>query len=58
METKLWLKQRWFDFKLKWNDSEYDNIKKIRIPSENLWKPDIVLYNTAMGDFQGTFKFV
>ena len=53
METKLWLKQRWFDFKLQWNYSEYDNIKKIRIPSENLWKPDIVLYNTAMGDFQG-----
>ena len=52
METKLWLKQRWFDFKLQWNYSEYDNIRKIRVPSESLWKPDLVLYNTAMGDFQ------
>ena len=31
--------------------SEYDNITNIRVPSEDIWRPDIVLYNTAMGDF-------
>ena len=51
METKLWLKQRWNDYKLRWNYSEYDMIKNIRVPSDDIWKPDIVLYNTAMGDF-------
>ena len=51
METKLWLKQRWNDYKLRWNYSDYDMIKNIRVPSDDIWKPDIVLYNTAMGDF-------
>ena len=51
METKLWLKQRWNDYKLRWNFSEYDKIRNIRVPSDDIWKPDIVLYNTAMGDF-------
>ena len=51
METKLWLRQAWTDYKLKWNQSEYDNITNIRVPSESIWRPDIVLYNTAMGDF-------
>ena len=39
------------DYKLRWNFSEYDNITNIRVPSEDIWRPDIVLYNTAMGDF-------
>lgn len=51
METKLWLKQRWNDYKLRWNFTEYDKIRNIRVPSDDIWKPDIVLYNTAMGDF-------
>ena len=39
------------DYKLRWNFTEYDNITNIRVPSEDIWRPDIVLYNTAMGDF-------
>ena len=53
METKLWLKQRWNDFKLRWDPKEFKNITEVRIPSEKIWRPDIVLYNTAVGNFQG-----
>ncbi|XP_068129713.1 neuronal acetylcholine receptor subunit alpha-3-like [Hyperolius riggenbachi] len=52
METNLWLKHVWNDYKLKWDPSEYGGIEFIRIPSSDIWKPDIVLYNNAVGAFQ------
>ncbi|XP_078251066.1 neuronal acetylcholine receptor subunit alpha-3-like [Rhinoraja longicauda] len=52
METNLWLRHIWNDYKFRWNPVEYDGIKYIRVPSDKIWKPDIVLYNNAFGDFQ------
>ncbi|CAK6442361.1 unnamed protein product [Pipistrellus nathusii] len=52
METNLWLKQIWNDYKLKWNPSDYDGAQFLRVPAQKIWKPDIVLYNNAVGDFQ------
>ncbi|XP_041060355.1 neuronal acetylcholine receptor subunit alpha-4-like [Carcharodon carcharias] len=51
MTTNVWIKQEWHDFKLRWNPLEYGNVTSIRVPSELLWRPDIVLYNNADGDF-------
>ncbi|XP_060692166.1 neuronal acetylcholine receptor subunit alpha-4-like [Hemiscyllium ocellatum] len=51
MTTNVWIKQEWHDFKLRWNPLEYGNVTSIRVPSEFLWRPDIVLYNNADGDF-------
>ncbi|KAI9519636.1 Acetylcholine receptor subunit alpha [Dissostichus eleginoides] len=45
------LKQRWLDVNLKWNPADYGGIRKIRVPSKDIWKPDLVLYNNADGDF-------
>ncbi|XP_017336272.1 acetylcholine receptor subunit alpha [Ictalurus punctatus] len=45
------VKQQWKDVNLKWNPDDYGGIKKIRIPSTDIWKPDLVLYNNADGDF-------
>ena len=52
METKLWLKQDWIDYNLRWKPDNFGGIDSIRVPSDMIWKPDIVLYNTAVGDFQ------
>ncbi|KAF6728029.1 Neuronal acetylcholine receptor subunit alpha-4 [Oryzias melastigma] len=54
MTTNVWLKQEWNDYKLRWNPEEYENVTSIRIPSEIIWRPDIVLYNNADGDFAVT----
>ncbi|KAK1876647.1 Neuronal acetylcholine receptor subunit alpha-4 [Dissostichus eleginoides] len=35
----------WTDYKLQWNPSDFDNVTSIRVPSELIWVPDIVLYN-------------
>ncbi|KAJ8016433.1 hypothetical protein DPEC_G00007160 [Dallia pectoralis] len=44
----------WNDYKLRWNPEDYKNVTSIRIPSEFIWRPDIVLYNNADGDFAVT----
>ncbi|RVE75656.1 hypothetical protein OJAV_G00000970 [Oryzias javanicus] len=51
METNLWLRHIWNDYKLRWTPAEFDGIEFIRVPSNKIWRPDIVLYNNAVGDF-------
>ncbi|XP_057700104.1 neuronal acetylcholine receptor subunit alpha-6 isoform X3 [Corythoichthys intestinalis] len=41
----------WNDYKLRWMPDEFDGIEFIRVPSNKIWRPDIVLYNNAVGDF-------
>ncbi|XP_010224003.1 PREDICTED: neuronal acetylcholine receptor subunit alpha-2 [Tinamus guttatus] len=54
MTTNVWLKQEWSDYKLRWNPADFDNVTSIRVPSEMIWIPDIVLYNNADGEFAVT----
>uniref|UniRef100_A0A3B4UNP0 Cholinergic receptor, nicotinic, alpha 4b n=1 Tax=Seriola dumerili TaxID=41447 RepID=A0A3B4UNP0_SERDU len=54
VNTNNVLLQEWNDYKLRWNPEEYENVTSIRIPSEIIWRPDIVLYNNADGDFAVT----
>ncbi|XP_041495540.1 acetylcholine receptor subunit alpha-like [Microtus oregoni] len=49
--TNIRLKQQWVDCNLKWNPDDYGGVKKIHVPSEKIWRPDVVLYNNADGDF-------
>uniref|UniRef100_A0A8C3WIM3 Cholinergic receptor nicotinic alpha 2 subunit n=1 Tax=Catagonus wagneri TaxID=51154 RepID=A0A8C3WIM3_9CETA len=46
--------QEWSDYKLRWNPADFDNITSLRVPSEMIWIPDIVLYNNADGEFAVT----
>ncbi|KAL2790912.1 neuronal acetylcholine receptor subunit alpha-5 isoform 2 precursor, partial [Daubentonia madagascariensis] len=54
MTTNVWLKQEWIDVKLRWNPDDYGGIKVIRVPSDSVWTPDIVLFDNADGRFEGT----
>ncbi|XP_053317661.1 neuronal acetylcholine receptor subunit beta-3 [Spea bombifrons] len=54
MTTNVWLRQEWMDLKLKWNPKDYGGITYIRVPSESLWLPDIVLFENADGRFEGS----
>ncbi|XP_060632157.2 neuronal acetylcholine receptor subunit alpha-9 [Anolis sagrei] len=47
----LWIRQSWYDAFLKWDKDQYDGLDSIRIPSNLVWRPDIVLYNKADDDF-------
>lgn len=37
--------QEWIDVKLRWNPEDYAGITSIRVPSDSIWIPDIVLYD-------------
>lgn len=37
--------QKWKDVNLQWNPEDYGGIRKIRVPSTDIWRPDLVLYN-------------
>ncbi|KAG7473439.1 hypothetical protein MATL_G00095930 [Megalops atlanticus] len=54
MTTNVWMKQEWVDMKLRWNPDDYQGITSIRVPSDSIWTPDIVLYDNADGRFEGT----
>lgn len=43
--------QGWNDYRLMWDPDQYEGIKKIRLPSQHIWLPDIVLYNKYDGTF-------
>ncbi|XP_055777154.1 neuronal acetylcholine receptor subunit alpha-5 isoform X2 [Salvelinus fontinalis] len=46
--------QEWLDMKLRWNPDDYLGITNIRVPSDSIWIPDIVLYDNADGRFEGS----
>ncbi|OQR77534.1 acetylcholine receptor subunit alpha 1-like [Tropilaelaps mercedesae] len=46
------LVEEWEDYKLKWNPAEYGGVDMIHVPAENIWLPDIVLFNNADGNYE------
>ncbi|XP_077292996.1 nicotinic Acetylcholine Receptor alpha7 [Arctopsyche grandis] len=53
--TNIWLKLEWNDMNLRWNTSDYGGVKDLRIPPHRLWKPDVLMYNSADEGFDGTY---
>jgi len=37
--------QQWYDFRLTWNADDYGGVRRLYVPSNEIWLPDIVLYN-------------
>ncbi|XP_055685533.1 neuronal acetylcholine receptor subunit alpha-7 isoform X2 [Lutzomyia longipalpis] len=53
--TNIWLSLEWNDYNLRWNESEYGGVKDLRITPNKLWKPDVLMYNSADEGFDGTY---
>ncbi|XP_060516112.1 neuronal acetylcholine receptor subunit alpha-7 isoform X2 [Cylas formicarius] len=56
LTTNAWLNLEWNDYNLRWNESEYGGVKDLRITPNKLWKPDVLMYNSADEGFDGTFQ--
>ncbi|CAB3407732.1 unnamed protein product [Caenorhabditis bovis] len=58
VSINAWLSYTWFDYKLQWIPQKYAGIQDIRFPgsADHIWKPDVLLYNSAAEDFDSTFK--
>ncbi len=37
--------QEWPDHSLRWEPDEYGGVSQIYVPSQDIWLPDVVLYN-------------
>ncbi|XP_053224919.1 neuronal acetylcholine receptor subunit alpha-7-like [Podarcis raffonei] len=55
LTTNVWLQMYWYDHYLQWNESEYPGVKTLRFAANQVWKPDILLYNSANEEFDSTF---
>ncbi len=42
-----WMRMSWVDAKLVWDPADYDNLTQIHFGVGEIWRPDILLYNSA-----------
>uniref|UniRef100_A0A3P8SJ51 Neurotransmitter-gated ion-channel ligand-binding domain-containing protein n=1 Tax=Amphiprion percula TaxID=161767 RepID=A0A3P8SJ51_AMPPE len=45
LTSNMWLRMSWFDHYLQWNQSEHPGVKNLRFTTDQVWTPDILLYN-------------
>ncbi|KAK2834754.1 hypothetical protein Q7C36_015455 [Tachysurus vachellii] len=55
LTTNIWLQLYWVDYYLQWNPSDYPGVSNVRFPDHQIWKPDILLYNSADERFDASF---
>ncbi|XP_071953265.1 neuronal acetylcholine receptor subunit alpha-10-like [Antedon mediterranea] len=53
LTTNVWLRQYWEDVHLQWDPDDYDGISTVNLPASSVWKPDVILYNTADDAMKG-----
>ena len=54
MTTSVYITAIWIDYRLAWNPAEFGGLSESRIPSLQIWRPDIVLYNNDDGQYDPT----
>ncbi|KAA8580519.1 hypothetical protein FQN60_013477, partial [Etheostoma spectabile] len=50
--TNVWIDHTWTDYRLSWNTTEFDGIEMLRLPTNMVWLPEIVLENNNDAQFQ------
>uniref|UniRef100_A0A8D9AJX1 Neuronal acetylcholine receptor subunit alpha-7 n=4 Tax=Cacopsylla melanoneura TaxID=428564 RepID=A0A8D9AJX1_9HEMI len=55
LTTNAWLNLEWVDYNLVWNISDYGGVKDLRITPLRIWRPDILMYNSADEKFDSTY---
>lgn len=56
MTSNVWQQFQWRDYQLKWEPAHYGGIDVLRLPPDKVWRPDIVLFNNADGNYEARFK--
>ena len=45
--TSIYLYAKWYEKRLSWNSSDYNDINSIKVSATELWLPDLFVINTA-----------
>lgn len=56
MTSNVWQQFHWRDYQLKWEPANYGGIDVLRLPPDKVWRPDIVLFNNADGNYEARYK--
>ncbi|XP_059783472.1 acetylcholine receptor subunit delta isoform X2 [Balaenoptera ricei] len=48
LTTNVWIEHGWTDSRLKWDAKDFGNISVLRLPSDMVWLPEIVLENNSL----------
>uniref|UniRef100_A0AC35UCS6 Neur_chan_LBD domain-containing protein n=1 Tax=Rhabditophanes sp. KR3021 TaxID=114890 RepID=A0AC35UCS6_9BILA len=51
----VWHQLTWTDYKAVWDPEEYDGVTELQVPTSYLWKPDILLFNSADEHFDASY---
>jgi len=49
LHTNGWLGLRWTDDMMMWDPSSFGDLQSLKLHSDQLWKPDVVVYNSING---------
>jgi len=56
MTSNVWQQFQWKDYQFKWEPAHYGGIDVLRLPPDKVWRPDIVLFNNADGNYEARYK--
>ena len=45
LSVDTWMRFTWVDEFLKWKPEDYDNLSQIHFAIDEIWRPDVFLYN-------------
>ncbi|XP_040287019.1 acetylcholine receptor subunit delta [Bufo bufo] len=51
LTTNVWVEHGWYDKRLSWNKTDFYDIEILRVTSDWVWQPKIILENNNNGDF-------
>ncbi|XP_055876925.1 acetylcholine receptor subunit alpha-L1-like [Biomphalaria glabrata] len=59
LTINAFIDQSWTDLALSWDPAEFQDVRSLRIPADQVWKPDTFIYNNAdnrsTGFIHGTY---
>uniref|UniRef100_A0A8C5RY16 Cholinergic receptor nicotinic alpha 3 subunit n=1 Tax=Laticauda laticaudata TaxID=8630 RepID=A0A8C5RY16_LATLA len=58
METNLWLKHTWNDYKLRWDPEKYGGVQYVRVPSNKIWKIRPLKFSSSLLNYTGNVTWM
>ncbi|XP_037079690.1 neuronal acetylcholine receptor subunit alpha-7-like isoform X6 [Pollicipes pollicipes] len=55
LTSNNWLNLEWMDYNLQWDPEDHGGVHDLHIHPKYLWKPDVLMYNSADEKFDGTY---
>ena len=56
LSTNLWYNFLWKDEYLTWDPQVWGGVDTIRVPIDDIWKPDVLLYNSISEAFDTAYR--